>query len=160
MVGSRGSGWPPWGALGGNRRWRRWWRPVGRYRCGEGMVRGMASYIEAGRKRGLRDWSKRSVAGADKKLHPKKVSPLPLRTPDRTGPPVRQPPIGAPRSPRTSQPNLGYTLFLPTNPFARRNTENCSETNSTYPPLPPSFPLRRFPLFWLVRLFRLPFLAR
>lgn len=88
----------------------------------------------------MRDWSKRSVAGADKKLHPKKVSPLPLRTPDRTGPPVRQPPIGAPRLPRTSQPNLGYTLFLPTNPFARRNTENCSETNSTYPPPPPPPP--------------------
>lgn len=28
--------------------------------------------------RGLRDWSKRLVAGADKKLHPKKVSPSPL----------------------------------------------------------------------------------
>lgn len=159
MVGSRGNGWPPWGALGGNRRWRRrWWRPVGRR--GDGTRDGEL-YRGREEERGLRDWSKRSVAGADKKLHPKKVSPLPLRTPDRTGPPVRQPPIGAPRLPRTSQPNLGYTLFLPTNPFARRNTENCSETNSTYPPPPlSSFPLRRFPLSWLVRLFRLPFLAR
>jgi len=83
----------------------------------------------------LRDWSKRSVAGADKKLHPKKVSPSPLRTPNRTGPPVRQPLPSHPAR-LASQPNLGYTLFLPTNPFARRNTENCSETNSTYHPLP------------------------
>lgn len=67
-----------------------------RYRCGGGWYAGWreASHIGAGR--GLRDWSKRSVAGADKKLHPKKVSPSPLRAPDRTGPPVRQP---LPRTP-------------------------------------------------------------
>lgn len=34
----------------------------------------------------LRDWSKRLVAGADKKLHPKKVSPSPPRPPPRASP--------------------------------------------------------------------------
>lgn len=110
-----------------------------RYRCGAGGYAGWreASHIGAGR--GLRDWSKRSVAGADKKLHPKKVSPSPLRTPNHTGPTVRQPLPARPASP-ASQPNLGYTLFLPTNPFAPRNTENCSETNSTYLPLSSHLP--------------------
>lgn len=71
-----------------------------RYRCGGGWHAGRwreASHIGAGR--GLRDWSKRSVAGADKKLHPKKVSPSPLCTPDRTSPPVRQPLAAHPARP-------------------------------------------------------------
>lgn len=49
-----------------------------------------ASYIrgcwEGGGGGWLRDWSKRLVAGADKKLHPKKVSPSPPRPPPRASP--------------------------------------------------------------------------
>jgi len=135
-VGRRGGGRALW-AEGQGGGWYAGWRE--------------ASHIGAGR-RGLRDWSKRSVAGADKKLHPKKVSPSPLRAPapHRTSPRFVGPNRRAPARP-ASQPNLGYTLFLPTNPFARRYTENCSETNSTCtparlpPPPPPPHPTRVVP---------------
>lgn len=115
----------------------------------------------------LRDWSKRLVAGADKKLHPKKVSPSPPRPPPRASPtPTRffsffffprsdvvtlsfhlvplsetSPPASLAEQfhGSTGQPNLGYTLFLPANPFGRRNTENCSETNSSSAHTTPSY---------------------
>lgn len=58
---------------------------LGGYRCGgEGWMarERRAIYRVVGGGGGwLRDWSKRLVAGADKKLHPKKVSPSPPASP-------------------------------------------------------------------------------
>ena len=127
----------------------------------------------------MRDWSKRLVAGADKKLHPKKVSPSPL-APSRalTGTqtlfsfflsvarsfdrpvvtlflacatrafPSRPLAIAEQFHGSTGRPNLGYTLFLPANPFGRRNTENCSETNSSCASHPLLLLLLLFLLLW------------
>lgn len=73
----------------------------------------------------LRDWSKRLVAGADKKLHPKKVSPSPPASPS------------CPLAPHPHQPDSSLFSLAPMS--LRSLSTSCRSLK------PPSLPLRTVP---------------